>query len=111
MSQQVPPNEQAFVPPPPPTINSPYPPDVLARQAAIVASEAKTALILSIVGFFCAGMILGIIAFRKANQALELIAIYEVAHDKKGLAMTAKVPSIVDIVGWVVMIILRFALA
>ena len=96
---------------PPPTSNSLYPPDVLARQAAIVASNAKTALILSIIGFFCAGFILGYLALRKANEALEIIQIYDVAHDKKGLAMTAKVLSIVDIVGWIVMIILRFALA
>ena len=64
MSQQPPPGEPPFVPTPPPTSNSPYPPDVLARQAAIVPSEAKTALILSIVDFFCAGFILGIIAFK-----------------------------------------------
>jgi len=111
VSQQLPPSEQPFVPPPPPTSNSPYPPDVLARQAAIVASEAKTALILSIVGFFCAGFILGIIAFKKANEALDIIHIYDVAQDKKGLAMTAKVLSIIDIVGWVVMLILRFTLS
>ncbi|HKP45882.1 MAG TPA: hypothetical protein VJT50_04720 [Pyrinomonadaceae bacterium] len=111
MSQPLPPNDQHFVPPPPPTSNSIYPPDVLARQAAIVASNAKTALILSIIGFFCAGFILGYLAFRKANEALEIIQIYDVAHDKKGLAMTAKILSIVDIVGWIFMLILRFTLA
>ena len=108
MSQPIPPNDQPFVPPPPPTSNSPYPPDVLARQAAIVASDAKTALILSIIGLFCAGFLFGFLAFRKANGALEIIQIYDVAHDQKGLATTAKILSIVDIVGWVVMLILRF---
>jgi hypothetical protein len=111
VSQQPPPSEQPFVPPPPPNSDSLYPPDVLARQAALVASEAKTALILSIIGFFCAGFILGIIAFKKANEALELINIYDVAHDKKGLAMTAKVLSVIDILAWVLVLILRFTLS
>ena len=112
MSQQPPDPNSQFVAPPPPSLygNSPYSPDVLARQAAIVASEAKNALILAIVGLFCFGFILGILAFRKANQALETIQIYEVAQDKKGLAMTAKILAIVDIVLWVVGLVLRFTI-
>ena len=58
MSQQPPPNE-SFVPPPPPSQfgNPLYPPDVFAAKAAAVASNAKNALILSIVGLFCFGFI------------------------------------------------------
>jgi hypothetical protein len=81
---------------------------MLARQAAIVASDARTALILSIIGIFCFGFIFGYLAFRKANGALEIIQIYDVAHDKKGLAMTAKTIAIIDIALWIVMLILRF---
>jgi hypothetical protein len=87
-----------------------YSPDVLAAKAAGVASDAKNALILSIVGLFCFGFIFGYLAFRKANEALETIAIYDVAHDKRGLAMTAKVLGIVDIVAWIAGLIARFAL-
>ena len=109
MSQQPPP-DQDFVPPPPPgqTGNPMYPPAVLASKAAAVATDARNALILSIVGLFCFGFIFGFLAFRKANEALETIQIYDVAHDKKGLAMTAKVLSIVDIVAWIVGLFLRF---
>jgi hypothetical protein len=96
-----------FIPPPPPTGNSLYPPDVLGRQAAYAASEAKTALGLSILGVFCFGFIFGLIAFRKANTALETINIYGVAGDKRGMAMTAKVLSIIDIVLWGAGLILR----
>jgi hypothetical protein len=112
MSQNLPSPDQPFVPPPPPTpySNSLYPPDVLASKAAQVASEAKTALILGIVGVFCFGFILGYLAFRKANEALETIQIYEVAQDKKGLAMTAKILGIFDICAWVVGLILRFTI-
>jgi hypothetical protein len=72
-----------FVPPPPPTGSSLYPPEVLARQATYAASEAKTALVLSILGVFCFGFIFGLIAFRKANTALETINTYGVAEDKR----------------------------
>jgi hypothetical protein len=87
-----------------------YSPEVLAQKAAYVASEARTALILSIVGLFCLGFILGFLAFRKANDVLETIAIYDVAQEKKPIATTAKVLGIIDIVGWVIAIVARFAL-
>jgi len=104
---QTPPNDP-FIPPPPPAGNSLYPPDVLARQATYAASEAKTALVLSIIGVFCFGFIFGLLAFRKANTALETINIYGVAEDKRGMATTAKVISIIDIVLWGVGLVLRF---
>ena len=112
MSAQPPDPNQPFVAPPRPSPygNSPYPPDVLASKAAVVASDVKSALILAIIGLFCAGFILGYLAFRKANEALETIRIYEVAQDKKSLAMTAKIIAIVDIVGWIVGLVLRFTL-
>jgi hypothetical protein len=99
-----------FIPPPPPPLfgNSMYPPDLLAAKAKLVADETRTALILSIVGLFCAGFILGFLAFRKANDALETIAIYEVAPEKKSIALTAKVLGIIDIVGWAFALVARF---
>ena len=107
-----PPNNEAFVPPPPPASGNPmYPPNVLAAKADAVASDAKTALILSIVGLFCFGFIFGFLAFRKANEALETIAIYEVAQDKHSIAMAAKILSIIDIVGWIAALIARFTLS
>lgn len=110
MSQQPPDANQGFVPPPPPSLygNSIYPPDVLASKAAVVASDVKSALILAIIGLFCAGFILGYLALRKANEALETIQIYEVAQDKKALATTAKILAIIDIIAWIVGLILRF---
>jgi hypothetical protein len=88
-----------------------YPPNVLAAKAEEVASDAKNALIMSIIGVFCFGFILGILAFRKANQALETIAIYEVAQDKRSLATAAKIIGILDIVLWVLALVARFALS
>lgn len=112
MSEQGPSYDQPFVPPPPPVVGNPmYPPEELARKAAFVAAEARTALILSVVGLFCFGFIFGLIAFRKANEVLETIAIYEVGQEKRSLAMTAKVLSIIDIVGWIIALVARIALS
>lgn len=111
MSQQPPPNYEPFVPPPPPSIGSSlYSPEVLAAKAAAVASDAKNALILGIVGLFCFGFIFGFLAFRKANEALETIDIYEVAQNKRGLATAAKVLGIIDIVLWGIGLLLRIFL-
>ena len=110
MSEQQPPNNAPFVPPPPPVQDSMYSPATLSVKAAQAASDARNALIMSIIGFFCFGFILGILAFRKANDAIETIDIYEVARDKRGMAVAAKVLAIVDIVLWVVGLIAKFAL-
>lgn len=107
MSQQTPPNNNPFVPPPPPTFDSIYPPEVLAAKTAEVASNVKTALILSIIGLFCFGFIFGIIAFRKANEAIETIDVYQVAREKRGLAVFAKVLGIIDIIGWAIVLLGR----
>ena len=112
MSEQQPPNNAPFIPPPPPPPpgSSLFPPDVLAAKAAAAASDAKNALILSIVGLFCFGFILGILAFRKANEAIETIDMYEVAQDKRGLAVAAKVLGIIDVIGWAIALLSRFLL-
>ena len=113
MSWQQPPNNDPFVPPPPPPLvsgNPLYSQEVLAAKAAAAASDAKNALILSIVGLFCLGFILGILAYRKANEALDTISTYGVAQEKRGLATAAKILGIVDIVFWALALVARFAL-
>ena len=99
------PNNEPFVPPPPPTTDSLYPPHVLASKEAEAASDAKNALILAIVGVFCFGLILGFLAFRKANHALETMNTYQVAPNKRGMATTARVIGIVDMALWAVGIV------
>jgi len=113
MSWQQPPNNDPFVPPPPPprvTGNSFYSEGTLAAKAASAASDAQNALILSIVGLFCLGFIFGILAYRRANDALETIAIYGVAQEKRSLATAAKVIGILDVVFWILALVARIAL-
>lgn len=110
MSQQPPPYDTPFVPPPPPMGNSLYSPEVLASKAAAVATDARNALIMSIVGIFCFGFILGFLAYRKANEAIETIDIYDVARDKRGMATAAKVLGIIDIVLWALALLSRILL-
>lgn len=109
MSQQPPRSDEPFVAPPPPSIGNPmYSADVLAAKAAGAASDAKTALIFALIGLLCFGFIFGFLAYRKANEAIETIDLYQVAQDKRGLATAAKILAIFDIVGWVIALVLRF---
>jgi hypothetical protein len=104
-----------FVPPPPPNPPPPgnpmYPPEVLRAKAQEAASDAKNALIMSLVGLICFGFIFGFLAFRKASSAIETIDLYEVAKEKRGMATAAKILGIIDIVGWVLGLIARFTLS
>ncbi len=85
-----------------------YPPNVLEAKAKEASDDARNALIMAVIGVFCLGFILGFLAFRKANNALDIIKLYEVAKDKQTLATVAKVLGIIDIVGWAVGLLLRF---
>jgi len=87
-----------------------FPQHVLDAKAKQIADDAKQALIMGIVGVFCFGFILGIIAVRKANSAHEAINVYEVGLDYRGLATGAKVLGIIDIVAWVFVLIARIML-
>jgi hypothetical protein len=107
VSQQPPGYNDPFIPPPPPIVNSLYSPETLQAKAAEAASNAKNALILSLVGLVCFGFIFGVLAYRKANEAIETIDIYQVAQDKRGIAMTAKVLGIIDIAFWAVALLAR----
>jgi hypothetical protein len=107
-------NDAPFIPPPPPNPvagSSLYPPHVLESKAKEAASDAKTALILSIVGLFCFGFIFGFLAYKKADNAIGIIDMYEVAKDSRSLAVGAKVLGIFDIVGWVIALLARIFLS
>ena len=111
MSQE---HDAPFVAPPPPSPvegSSLYPPHVLESKAKEARSDAKNALIMSIVGLFCFGFIFGIIAYKKADSAISTIDIYEVAKDSRGLAVGAKVLAIFDIIGWVIALLARIFLS
>lgn len=85
-----------------------YPPNVLEAKAKEASDDARNALIMAVIGVFCFGFILGFLAFRKANNALDIIKLYQVAQDKQTIATVAKVLGIIDIVGWAVGLVLRF---
>lgn len=62
----------------------------------VTSPEAKQALAFAIVGLFCFGLILGIVAIIKANDAKRRIRRY--GHAGEGLATAAFVIGIIDIV-------------
>lgn len=87
--------------------NPMYPPDVLEAKAKEASDGARQALIFAIIGVFCLGLIFGILAFRKANHVIGIIDQYQVAQDKRGVAMGAKILGLIDVVLWALILILR----
>ncbi len=102
----MPPPDTQWVPPPPPTIDSPFDPRVLADKTEFVNKNSIYALIFAISGFFCCGL-LNIYAFSLANSVIETIDYYSICQDKRALAMTAKVIAIIGIVLWILGLVLR----
>jgi hypothetical protein len=103
-------HDAPFVPPPPPSPvegNSLYPPHVLEQKRKEIEADSRNALIFSLIGLVCCGLIWGVIALPKANNAIELINIYEVAKDRRGIAVAAKVIAIIDIIGWIIIVATR----
>ena len=94
-----------FVPPPPPapSIGNPmYPPDVLEAKAKEASDDLRTGLIFAIIGLICFGIIFGILAYRRANNAREIMKIYGVIPEKSTMATVVLVLGIIDIVGFFV---------
>ena len=69
--------------------------------------KAVTAVVLSLVGFICFGLILGIVAISMAMSAMNAM---KASGDQKGkgFAIAAVVIGIVDIVAWAVIMLARF---
>lgn len=70
--------------------------------------EAKDALIYSLIGLFCFGFILGPIAIAKGSKALNIIR-DDPGYTGKGKATAGIVIGIIDIVGWLLGLIIRFS--
>ena len=79
-----------------------------AGQPKGEVKDANDALIFSIIGFFCFGIILGPIAISKANKALNLIK-SDPGYTGKGKAQAGLIIGIVDIVFWVFGLIINFS--
>lgn len=102
---QPPMNEPPFAPPP--TFDSPFEPRTLAEKTEYVNKYVNFALILSISSLACCGFI-GFYSFGLAASVIETIDYYNVAREKRGLAMAAKIISLIGAVAWVVGLVGRF---
>jgi hypothetical protein len=105
MSQQPPKDEEQWVPP---HVygDSPFDPRVLADKAEFVNKNASKALVFSIFGFLFCGL-LNFYGFGLASSVIETVDYYNVARDKRGIAVAAKVIAVVGIVLWILGIIVR----
>ena len=88
-----------------------YPPNVLEAKAKEASDDTRSALIFGGIGVICFGFIFGFLAFRKANNALEIIDHYQVVPEKRSMATAAKYLGIADIVLWGIGLVLRITLS
>ncbi len=79
-----------------------------AGQPKGEVKDANDALIYSIIGFFCFGVVLGPIAISKANKALNLIK-SDPGYTGKGKAQAGLIIGIIDIVFWVFGLIINLS--
>ncbi len=77
-----------------------------AGQPKGEVKEANDALIMSIIGLFCFGIILGPIAISKGTKALNIIK-SDPGYTGKGKATAGIVIGIIDLVGWLAGMIIR----
>lgn len=80
----------------------------VAEEATIPCKEAKEALIYSIVGLFCCGIILEPIALSKASKAKKQIAMNP-RLTGSGQATAATIIAVIGLVLWVIGLLVRIS--
>jgi hypothetical protein len=83
-------------------------PDGIYNGPKTTPKSATNALIAAIVGFFICGIILGPLAISKANEAKREIKA-DPSLQGEGTATAALVIGIIDIVGWIIVILSRMS--
>lgn len=82
--------------------------DGIYRGPKTTAPGAVASLVLGILGIFICGLIFGIIAIQKANEAQELIAT-DPSLGGAGIATAGKIMGILSLVVWGLGLVLQFA--
>lgn len=95
-------DQDPFIPPPPPAFDSPFDPRVVAEKAEFINKNSIYALVFATTGLFCCPIVLGVYGYILANSVLENIEYYNVCHDRKILAIIAKVLAGLGIVLWLI---------
>lgn len=73
-----------------------------------IKKHAKGALISAIVGVFFFGIILGPLAFQRANKAIRLIQEHKIGQEHEGKAKAAQIIAIIALCLWLLLVILQF---
>lgn len=103
MSEQLP-NNQGFVPPPPPSNDSPFEQRTLIEKTEYINKNVIWALGMSVFSLTCCGFI-GFYSLGLANNIIQTIDYYNICHDKRGMAMVAKIISLIAAGFWVIGVI------
>ncbi len=73
-----------------------YPPGVLEQREKEVNDHLRKALIFAVLGVIFCGLIMGLLAFRHARQATQIIDKYGVLTERRPMATGLKVVGIFD---------------
>jgi hypothetical protein len=109
---QTPDKDEPFVPPPPPTRSqpaddSPFDSRVRAEKAEYVKKNSLYALLFAVTGVIICPIVLGVYGFILAGSVLETIQYYNVGHDRKALAVAARIIAGVGVALWGIALIAR----
>lgn len=116
MSQQPPPDNREFVPPPPPSgsdnfvpppppaNDSPFEARTLAEKREYINKNVIWALGMSVFSLVLCGFI-GFYSLGLSNNIIQTIDYYDICHDKRGLAIAAKIISLIAAGIWLVGVI------
>ena len=96
-------------PPPPPENDSMFSSGTREFYAEKIKTEANKALVCGILSLLCCPPVFAFLAINSANEALSDIDLYDVSHDRRGLAQAGKILAAVGIVVWVVGLIFRIS--
>ena len=83
-------------------------PDGIYHGPKITAPGATAALVCGIIGLFICGVILGIVAIVKGNEAKRAIA-SDPTYGGGGMATAGIVLGILDLVGWAIILMMRLS--
>jgi len=73
-----------------------------------IKKHAKGALVNAIIGIFFFGIILGPLAFQRANKAIRLIREHKIGQEHEGKAKAAQIVAIVALCLWILLVIVQF---
>lgn len=101
-------NSSDWTPPPPPE-DSIFSSGTRQYYAAEISKGATKALVFGILSILCCPPIFAYLGYTTAQEVLTNIEIYQVGEDKRGMAQTGKILSLVGVALWILGLMVRLS--